>query len=91
MRTMRRDSRKITSIRRGSRPSPAANVVAIWDGVTSGSRSRRPSDLETIFWLSTTTSPGTSGVRCRSAASTTIRAMSSPGRISPMPSMPMTS
>ncbi len=91
MRTIRRDSRRMTSIRRGSRPSSAANVVAISEGVTSLSRSSRPSDFDTIFWLSTSTSAAASGVRWRAAASTTMRATSSPGRTSPMPSMPMTS
>ena len=88
---MRRDSRRITSISRGSRPSSAANAVAIDDGATSESRSSRPSDLETIFWLMTSTSPVATGVRWCAAAATTSRATSSPGRTSPMPSTPMTS
>jgi hypothetical protein len=74
-----RDSRRMTSIRRGSRPSSAAKVVAISEGVISLSLSSRPSDFDTIFWLSTSTSAAASGVRWRAAASTTMRATSSPG------------
>jgi hypothetical protein len=38
-------------------------AAATVDGVTSASRSNRPSDFETIFWLMTRTSPARSGVR----------------------------
>ena len=66
-------------------------ATATGDGVTSGSLSRRPSAFETIFWLMTARSPGTSGVDWRAAAASTSAATSSPGRTSAIPSMPKTS
>src|SRR5262245_61527127 len=91
MRTMRRDSRRITSTNRASRPRCTAMPCATGEGVTSGKRTSRPSALEMIFWPTTSTSPVWSGVRWRTAASNRRRATSSPGRTSAMPSMPMTS
>ena len=91
MRTTRRDSRRITSTNRGSLASPGAIASAIAEGWTSASFTSRPSAFDTIFWPITSKSPDTTGVPWRLAASTISRAMSSPGRTSPMPSTPMTS
>ena len=50
------------------------------------SATRRPSALDTTFWVTTTTSPSASAVAGSAAAAATMMpARSSPGRISPMP------
>ena len=75
-RTMRTDSDS-TSARRASR--------------SSGSRgTSRFSAFDTIFCVTTTQSRSTSGVPCAAAASATWTAISSPGRISPIPAIGMT-
>src|SRR5262245_25632856 len=91
VRTTRRLSLRITSVSWGSRPSCSASSRARGDGVTVESRTTRPSDFETIFWLMTSMSRSRSGVPCRAAASTMKRARSSPRAISGSASTPMTS
>src|SRR5262245_13111517 len=91
VRTTRRLSRRMTSVSRGSRPSSSASCRARADGVTLESRTTRPSDFETIFWLMTSMSRSRRGVPCRAAASTMSRATSSPRTISGSASTPMTS
>ena len=72
-RTMRTDSDS-TSAWRAARSS-------------GSSATSRPSAFDTIFWVTTRQSPSASGVPCARAASAISSASSSPGRISPMPSI----
>ena len=83
MRTMRRDSRSTSSTTRGSLSHFAAHSVANPDGVTSSSSTVRPSALDTIFDVTTSTSPSTTSVAAAISA-----ARSSPGRISGNPTTP---
>ena len=61
LRTIRADSLRITSSRRGS--SPPASSRARSDGSTSSNRTIRPSALETAFCAITSTSPSASSTR----------------------------
>src|SRR5437773_4691724 len=57
IRTIRRDSRRMTSMSRGSLWCSAAQSAAAGDGATSSSRTIAPSAFETIFCATTKTSP----------------------------------
>ena len=70
---------------RGSLSRAAASSRARGDGSTSASRTRRPSALERIFWVTTTTSKSAGAMPARSIASPTRRATSSPSRTMGMP------
>src|SRR6478752_1571317 len=58
---MRRDSRSTTSTTRGSLSHLAAHDSANVDGSTSSSSIAQPSAFETIFEVTTTTSPSSNG------------------------------
>ena len=66
------------------------STSGLWLSGSVGSiATRRSSAFETIFWVTTTTSPSASEVSGElDAASWMIAARSSPARISPIPSMP---
>ena len=91
MRTTRADSRRITSTSRGSFLSVVPTSSANAEGWTSASRTIRPSALETTFWLTTRTSPVSSGVPWAAAAANSSAATSSPARTSGRPRTPSTS
>jgi len=79
LRTIRADSRRITSWRRAS--SSPASSRACSDGSTRSRRTMRPSAFETAFCATTSTSPSSSRVRSAISA-----ARSSPSPISGSPS-----
>src|SRR5690606_26367077 len=85
LREIDRLSRRINSTRRGSLPTSAASSSACGPGSTVSNCTSRPSALETILDVTTSTSPD---CRCRPAASSPsrmIRTRSSPGSTSGMP------
>ena len=75
---------------RGSffRVSPTSEANG--DAVTSASRTRRPSALDTTFWLTTTMSSAASGVAWAAAAATSNAPRSSPLLTVGRPQMPQT-
>ena len=80
-------SEMIRSPRRRSTRTDSASTSGLWLVGSSGSTgASRPSALDTIFWVTTTQSRSCSP--SGPAAATMSPARSSPGRISPMPSMP---
>ena len=66
----------------------AAIFSANPDGVTSESTTTRPSAFETIFWVTTTTSPASMEAPPFAAAWATIAPTSSPSWTSGSPSTP---
>ncbi len=88
IRMTRRASLSTTSTWRGSRSQRRPNSRASVRGSIVVRSTIAPSALDTIFWVTTTTSPGWKGRTpvVRSTASATIDGRSSPGRISGMPS-----
>ncbi len=86
IRTTRVASRSTRSTTLASLSHRAAHAAAKSDGWTVESSTVRPSALDTIFDVTTTTSPSASD-----AAAATRAAMSSPGWISAKPSTPTTS
>ena len=90
IRTMRLDSRRTTSTKRGSLPQVSANSRARPEGTTSVSRTTRPSAFDTTFCATTRTSPVTRPLPSRSAASEMRRARSFPSAISGIPGSPTT-
>jgi hypothetical protein len=85
IRTMPLDSRKTSSIRRGSLWYFAAHSWARSEGSTESRRTILPSALDTIFCATTKTSPCLRTSLCRLAASTRRGARSSPGATSGSP------
>src|SRR4051812_48638471 len=85
--TMRSLSSSAVCVMRGSSLNFSAHCCALRDGRMDSSGTIRPSALETILWVMTSTSPSSSFLRL--VAASTSAAMSSPGRTSPMPSMGM--
>ena len=73
-RTTRLDSRSTISVTAGSLSHVADQATANGDGSTSASSIVRPSALETIFEVTTTTSPSSSGSSLRPHAAATIAA-----------------
>ena len=88
MRTMRRDSRRMTSISRGSRPELGGERSWPSRRRHLGEAHSRPSALETIFWLSTSTSPAAQRRALPAAASHhDAGRRRRPAGTSPMPSI----
>jgi hypothetical protein len=80
-RTIRTDSLSTTSTTRASLSHCRAHSLANVDGSTSASSIAQPSAFDTIFDVTTTTSPSTSNACCAISA-----ARSAPGSISGSPS-----
>ena len=76
-------------LRRSTRTDSASTTERLAAGSSWSTRTRRPSAFETIFWVTTTTSPSRipPEVAGPSAAASSAPT-SSPGRTSPMPSTP---
>ena len=85
IRTIRFDSRSTSSTARASRSQASAHSLAKSPAVTVSSCTTRPSALDTIFCVTTSTSPASSGVSCASSAPAISPAKSSPSRTSGMP------
>src|SRR5215472_296633 len=81
-------SRRTSSTRRGSFSVVTASRQARDDGVTVARSTNRPSDLETILLVMTTTSPSSSGVDCAARAPSISATRSSPGWIMGRPATP---
>ena len=77
-RTIDRLSMNMSSINLGSFPLLLANDLAIIDGVTSFNETILPSDLDTIFCVTTITSCLAMGVSCNLVARRIISEISSP-------------
>jgi len=87
-RTMRFASRRTISVTAGSLSHSVDQSSANWEGVTSASSTTHPSAFDTIFDVTTTTSPSCSGVDAAVAASTMTSARSAPSVTSGIPDMP---
>ena len=83
-------SEMIRSPRRRTMRTDSCSTSALWASGSSASiATRRPSAFDTTFWVTTSTSPSSSGpLGGALQASATISPSCTPGRISPMPSTP---
>jgi hypothetical protein len=88
-RTTRRDSDRTTSTKRGSLPVSAASATACSEGVTVATSTMRPSDLDTIFCATTSTSPSSGERPLAAKAASAIAARSSPGCTIGTPTRPV--
>src|SRR6266404_2206404 len=89
--TIRRDSRKIISTRRGSLPAFDASCDACAEGSIVESLASRPSALETTFWATTRISPLRKAILALRAAAAIRRVKSLPSRISGSPATDISS